>query len=148
MSLGGIGARLLGIGVDLCDIRRIARALERFDERFLERVYSEAERAICDRRGARRLSAYAARWAGKEACAKALGVGFRGFGPTEIEVLSGAAGAPRLRLSGGAASRLQAITPPGAAARLHVSLSDEPPYAQAFVMIEAISEDAPPPPVA
>lgn len=129
---------VLGVGVDLCDIRRIARSLQRFDRRFTERNFTQAERRHCDARDATRAHAYAKRWAAKEACAKALGTGFaEGVFLRDIEVETLESGAPALRLWGGAARRLVELTPEGATARVHVSLTDETPYAQAFVVIEA-----------
>lgn len=129
---------ILGVGTDLCDIRRIENSIQRFGERFLDRVYTARERRDCDGRGGGRIPAYARRWAAKEACAKALGTGIaQGVALRDIELESLDGGAPSLRLSGGAAARLAAMTPDGATARLHVSLSDEPPYAQAFVVLEA-----------
>ena len=131
---------VLGVGVDLCDIRRIEQSIERFGERFLSRVYTVRERKDCEARGAGRIAAYARRWAAKEACSKALGTGVaQGVGLRDIELESLAGGAPSLRLQGGAARRLASLTPAGAEPRLHVSLSDEPPYAQAFVVIEAVA---------
>ena len=129
---------VLGIGVDLCDIRRIERSIDRFGARFLARTYTEAERRHCDARQATRVNAYAKRWAAKEACAKALGTGVaQGVALRDIEVETLEGGAPSLRLWGGAADRLAQLTPDGASPRLHLSLSDEPPFAQAFVVIEA-----------
>ena len=128
---------ILGIGSDLCDIRRIARALERFGERFTYRVFTEGERARSDRRKARPES-YARRFAAKEACAKALGTGLsRGVFWRDMEVVNRPGGQPTMRLSGGARARLQAMTPDGHEAVVHVSLTDDPPMAQAFVVIEA-----------
>lgn len=132
------GAGVLGVGVDLCDIRRIEDSITRFGDRFLGRIYTDQERHDCDSRGRGRIAAYARRWAAKEACAKALGTGAaQGVSLRDIEVERLAGGAPSLRLWGGAAARLARMTPKDCAARLHVSLTDEPPYAQAFVVIEA-----------
>jgi holo-[acyl-carrier protein] synthase len=128
---------ILGIGSDLCDIRRIARSIERFGERFTERIFPEGERRRSDRRQARAES-YARRFAAKEACAKALGTGMRaGVFFRDIEVVNLPGGRPTLRLHGGALERLSAITPPGYEAIVHVSLTDDPPLAQAFAVIEA-----------
>jgi holo-[acyl-carrier protein] synthase len=128
---------ILGIGSDLCDIRRIARMLERHGERFTERIFTEGERARSDRRKARAES-YARRFAAKEACAKALGTGMRaGVFWRDMEVVNLPGGRPTLRLHGGAAARLRAMTPEGHEALVHVSLTDDPPLAQAFVVIEA-----------
>ncbi|MEM9724152.1 MAG: holo-ACP synthase [Pseudomonadota bacterium] len=139
-----LGCRVVGVGVDLCDIRRIGRSVERFGDRFLARVYTPEECAACERRPGVRLNAYAKRWAAKEACAKALGTGFaKGVAQRDIEVETLPSGAPVLRLYGGAAARLSALTPPETEARLHLSLTDEPPYAQAFVIIEAAATHKP-----
>ncbi len=128
---------ILGIGSDLCDIDRIARSLERFGERFTHRIFTEGERRKSDRRAARAAS-YARRFAAKEACAKALGTGLRaGVFWRDMEVVNLPGGAPTLRLSGGAAARLAGMLPAGHEAVIHVSLTDDPPMAQAFVVIEA-----------
>ncbi len=129
---------IIGIGSDLCDIRRIARALERHGARFTHRVFTDGERARCDARAAR-AEGYARRFAAKEACAKALGTGLSGgVFWRDMEVVNLPSGQPTLRLTGGAAQRLTELLPPGHAARLHVSLTDDPPLAQAFVIIEAL----------
>ncbi|MEH3065030.1 holo-ACP synthase [Methylobacterium sp. 13MFTsu3.1M2] len=129
---------IVGIGSDLCDIRRIARTLERHGERFTHRVFTDGERARCDRRAAR-AEGYARRFAAKEACAKALGTGLSaGVFWRDMEVVNLPSGQPTLRLAGGAAERLAELLPAGHAARLHVSLTDDPPMAQAFVIIEAL----------
>jgi holo-[acyl-carrier protein] synthase len=128
---------ILGIGSDLCDIRRIERSLARFGERFTHRVFTPGERARSDRRAARAPS-YARRFAAKEACAKALGTGLRsGVFWRDMEVVNLASGQPTMRLAGGALARLREMTPAGHKAIVHVSLSDDPPLAQAFVVIEA-----------
>lgn len=128
---------ILGIGSDLCDIDRIARSIERFGERFTHRIFTEGERRKSDRRAARAAS-YARRFAAKEACAKALGTGLRaGVFWRDMEVVNLPGGAPTLRLSGGAAARLAGMLPAGHEAVIHVSLTDDPPMAQAFVVIEA-----------
>ena len=129
---------ILGIGSDLCDIRRIEASLARFGDRFTRRVFTDAERAKCDARAARAPS-YARRFAAKEACAKALGTGLSlGVFWRDMEVVNLPGGAPTLALSGGALDRLARMTPTGHEARIHVTLTDEPPLAQAFVMIEAV----------
>ena len=129
---------ILGIGSDLVDIRRIEKTIERFGERFLERVFTPVERARSDRR-ANRTESYAKRFAAKEACSKALGTGFRrGVYWRDLGVVNLPGGRPTLVLTGGALERLQAITPPGMAARIDVTLTDEPPLAQAFVIITAV----------
>ena len=129
---------IVGIGSDLCDIRRIARTLDRHGERFTHRVFTDGERARCDRRAAR-AEGYARRFAAKEACAKALGTGLSaGVFWRDMEVVNLPSGQPTLRLAGGAAERLAELLPAGHVARLHVSLTDDPPMAQAFVIIEAV----------
>jgi holo-[acyl-carrier protein] synthase len=128
---------ILGIGSDLCDIRRIERSLARFGERFTHRVFTEGERARSDRRAARAPS-YARRFAAKEACAKALGTGMSaGVFWRDMEVVNLPGGRPTMRLTGGALKHLEGLTPPGHEAVVHVSLTDDPPLAQAFVVIEA-----------
>ena len=129
---------IIGIGSDLCDIRRIERTLQRFGERFTHRVFTAGERARSDRRAARAPS-YARRFAAKEACAKALGTGLRaGVFWRDMEVANLPSGQPTMRLAGGALERLKAITPDGHDAIIHVTLTDDPPLAQAFVVIEAV----------
>lgn len=132
---------ILGIGNDLCDIRRIAKSIDRFGERFLNRVFTEAERAKADRRTSAdmRAATYAKRFAAKEACAKALGTGFaEGVFLHDIGVVNLASGQPTLALTGGAALRLDAITPPGMSARIHLTMTDEYPLAEAVVVISAL----------
>ncbi len=128
---------ILGIGSDLCDIRRIERAMERFGDRFLQRVFTDQERARAARRHPRSQPAtYAKRFAAKEACAKALGTGFRsGVFLSDIGVANLPSGQPTLVLTSGAARRLLAITPPGHCATIHLTLTDEHPYAFAQVTI-------------
>ncbi|WP_372423435.1 holo-ACP synthase [Salinarimonas chemoclinalis] len=129
---------IIGIGSDLCDIRRIETSLTRFGERFTRRVFTEGERARSERRASRAPS-YARRFAAKEACAKALGTGFaEGVFWRDMEVVNLPSGAPTMALANGAAARLAAITPPGHRAVVHLSLTDDPPLAQAFVVIEAV----------
>ena len=128
---------ILGIGSDLCDIRRIERSLERFGARFTHRIFTAGERARSDRRAARAAS-YARRFAAKEACAKALGTGMSaGVFWRDMEVVNLPTGRPTMRLSGGALERLRGMVPQGHRAIVHVSLTDDPPVAQAFVVIEA-----------
>ena len=128
---------IIGFGADLCDIRRIADALERYGERFPRRLFTPAEREYCDAKTARAAS-YAKRFAAKEACAKALGVGIsHGVGWLDMGVVNLPSGMPTLELTGGAEARLRQITPPGTTARVHLTLTDEEPYAQAMVLIEA-----------
>jgi holo-[acyl-carrier protein] synthase len=128
---------IIGIGSDITDIRRIENSLERFGERFVRRVFTEVERARAERR-AGPAATYAKRFAAKEACAKALGTGMRrGVFWRDMGVVNARSGRPTLALTGGAAARLAEITPSGHTCVLHLTLSDEPPYAQAFVVIEA-----------
>ncbi|ACI50171.1 holo-acyl-carrier-protein synthase [Gluconacetobacter diazotrophicus PA1 5] len=129
---------LIGIGSDLCDIRRIERVLARHGERFLVRVFTDAERRRAERRhGQARLGAYAKRWAAKEACAKALGTGFsHGVFHHDLGVDNLPGGQPVMVLTGGAKTRLHVLTPPGSTARILLSMTDEYPYAFAQVMIE------------
>jgi holo-[acyl-carrier protein] synthase len=131
---------ILGLGSDLIDIRRIEHAIERYGDRFLDRIFTEVERRKCDRR-ANRAASYARRFAAKEACAKALGTGLRdGVFWRDLGVVNLASGQPSLRLTNGALRRLDAITPEGMTARIDVTLTDEPPLAQAVVIITAIPE--------
>lgn len=133
---------ILGIGSDLCDIRRIERSLARFGERFTERVFTAGERRKCDAR-ATRAPSYARRFAAKEACSKALGTGLRaGVFWRDMEVVNLPGGKPTMRLTGGALERLGRMVPAGMVAIVHVSLTDEPPLAQAFVVIEAVPSPA------
>lgn len=128
---------ILGIGSDLCDIRRIEKSIGRFGDRFTHRIFTEGERARSDRRAARAPS-YARRFAAKEACAKALGTGLsQGVFWRDMEVVNLPSGKPTLRLKGGALERLRSMLPDGHEAVIHVSLTDDPPLAQAFVVIEA-----------
>lgn len=130
---------ILGLGSDLCDIRRVEKALSRFGERFLERVFTAAERDRAERRsGTARTGTYAKRFAAKEACSKALGTGFaHGVFMSDIGVVNLAGGQPTLLLTGGAAHRLAEITPPGLIARIDLTMTDEYPYAFAQVIISA-----------
>jgi holo-[acyl-carrier protein] synthase len=128
---------ILGVGTDLLDLRRIERTLARFGERFLVRVYTANERERCHRRG-NPVACLGQRYAAKEACAKALGTGFRdGVFWRDIEVGVLASGKPVIRLAGGARKRLAALTPAGRQARVDLSLTDEYPFAQAVVVISA-----------
>lgn len=132
---------IIGMGNDLCDIRRVEKTIARFGPRFIERVFTPEERAIAESRRAKNLhiAAYAKRWAAKEACAKALGLGIdHGVYLRDIGVVNDAAGRPSIILRGGAATRLQAITPEGHRTHIHVSLSDEPPFSLAHIVIEAV----------
>jgi holo-[acyl-carrier protein] synthase len=128
---------ILGIGTDLANIERIAGTLARFGDRFRTRVFTPREQARAERR--RDVAGtYAKRWAAKEACSKALGTGLRmGIAWRDMEVINLRSGQPEMRLTGWAAERLAAMTPPGCRAVVHVSLTDDHPWAQAFVVIEA-----------
>ena len=130
---------ILGLGSDICDIRRVERTLERFGERFTDRVFTETERRKAERRNGRnRAGTYAKRFAAKEACAKALGTGFaRGVFMSDLGVVNLPGGQPTLRLTGLAAQRLASLTPPGATARIDLTMTDEYPYAYAQVIISA-----------
>jgi holo-[acyl-carrier protein] synthase len=129
---------IIGIGSDLSDIRRIQASLDRFGARFTHRVYTEIERARSERKPDA-ASSYAKRFAAKEACAKALGTGMRrGVFWRDMGVVNMRSGQPTMALTGGAAQRLAEITPPGMKAVIHLSLTDDHPYAQAFVIIEAV----------
>ncbi|MCX7356334.1 MAG: holo-ACP synthase [Alphaproteobacteria bacterium] len=129
---------IIGIGSDLVDIRRIERTLERYGERFIHRIFTEEERRKSERRAARAPS-YARRFAAKEACSKALGTGFRrGVFWRDMGVVNLPSGQPTLKLTGGAAKRLAELTPAGMAIRIDLSLTDEPPIAQAIVIISAV----------
>jgi holo-[acyl-carrier protein] synthase len=128
---------IIGVGSDLCDISRIEQTLEKFGERFVARCFTEIERRKSDRR-AERAASYAKRFAAKEACAKALGTGLRdGVFWRDMGVVNLPSGQPTMRLTGGAAERLAAITPAGRQAFIHLTITDEYPIAQAFVVIEA-----------
>ena len=129
---------ILGLGSDLSDIRRIQASLDRFGDRFKERVFTELERARSERK-ADAAASYAKRFAAKEACAKALGTGMRrGVFLRDMGVVNMRSGQPTMALTGGALSRLEALTPAGSRAVIHLSLTDDDPYAQAFVIIEAV----------
>jgi holo-[acyl-carrier protein] synthase len=131
---------ILGLGTDLCDIRRVEAVMARHGARFLERVFTAAERAKAERRApAIRPATFAKRFAAKEAAAKALGTGFRrGVFYADLGVVNLPGGQPTLALTGGAAMRLAAITPAGMAARIALSMTDEYPYAYAQVIITAV----------
>ncbi len=135
---------ILGIGTDLVDIRRIEQTLARHGDRFIKRVYTETEHARAERR-ADRIATYAKRFAAKEACAKALGTGFRrGVFFRDMGVVNLPSGKPTLRLTGGALARLKVITPPGCEAQIDLAITDEYPMAQAFVIISAVPREAAP----
>ena len=131
---------IIGLGSDLSDIRRVEKSLERFGARFTERCFTDLERARSERK-ADPAASYAKRFAAKEACAKALGTGIRhGVFWRDMGVANLPSGKPTMVLTGGALRRLEAITPPGHTAVIHVSLTDDHPYAQAFVISEAVPE--------
>ncbi len=131
---------IIGIGSDILDIRRIERTIERHGDRFLERIFTTAERAKAEKRTERiRAATYAKRFAAKEAASKALGTGLRaGVFWRDLGVVNLPSGQPTLRLTGGAAERLKAITPAGHGAVIALTMTDEFPYAQAMVVITAV----------
>jgi holo-[acyl-carrier protein] synthase len=141
---------ILGIGSDLANIDRIDATLARFGDRFRNRVFTPREQAKADSRPRAIAATYAKRWAAKEACSKALGTGLRmGIAWRDMAVSNLDTGQPQMQLSGWAAARLAAMTPPGHTAVVHVTLTDDHPWAQAFVVIEArpnTNPDLPPPP--
>lgn len=129
---------ILGIGSDLCNIARIQASLDRFGQRFVDRCFTPVEQAKADRRTLTRAATYAKRFAAKEAFSKAVGTGFRaGVFLRDIGVVNLPSGAPALALTGGARSRLDALTPAGHAADVHLTMTDDHPWAQAFVIITA-----------
>jgi holo-[acyl-carrier protein] synthase len=128
---------IIGIGSDITDARRVAEVLERHGERFLERVFTPVERAKSERRK-RRAESYAKRFAAKEACAKALGTGLsHGVFWRDMGVVNLPSGRPTMNLTGGALARLQSMVPPGHEARIDLTITDDGPIAQAFVIISA-----------
>ncbi|RUW62454.1 holo-ACP synthase [Mesorhizobium sp. M7A.F.Ca.US.008.03.1.1] len=135
---------IIGIGSDLIDIRRIEKSLERHGQRFIQRIYTEIEQARSENRRARAAS-YAKRFAAKEACAKALGTGLaQGVFWRDMGVVNLSSGAPTMALTGGAQARLDKILPKGHRAAIHLTITDDFPLAQAFVIIEALPvEEAP-----
>jgi holo-[acyl-carrier protein] synthase len=129
---------IIGIGSDLSDIRRIQKSLDRFGDRFTHKVFTDIERERSERKPDKAAS-YAKRFAAKEACAKALGTGLmRGVHLKDIGVVNLRSGKPTLALIGGAAEQLARMTPPDHTISIHISLTDDHPYAQAFVIIEAL----------
>lgn len=129
---------IVGLGSDLCNIERIQQSLDRFGQRFTTRVFTDLERAKAERRGPTRAGTYAKRFAAKEAFSKAVGTGFKaGVFMKDIGVVNLPSGAPTLALTGGAKARLDALTPPGHRIAIHVTLTDDHPWAQAFVILEA-----------
>ncbi len=130
---------IIGLGSDLCNIDRIQKSLDRFGERFEQRVFTEVERAKGNRRPFTKAGTLAKRFAAKEAFSKAVGTGVkRGVFMRDIGVVNAASGAPTLALTGGAKARLDAMVPSGYAAHIHLTLTDDHPWAQAFVIIEAL----------
>ena len=129
---------ILGLGNDVIDIRRIDRTLERFGARFTDRIFTAVEQRKSDRR-ANRAASYAKRFAAKEACSKALGTGFRkGVFWRDLGVVNLPSGKPTMKLTGGAAKRLAELTPDGMTAQIDLTITDEPPSAQAIVLISAV----------
>lgn len=130
---------IIGIGSDLCNINRLAKVLERHGERFEQRVFTQVERDKAARRPYTKAGTLAKRFAAKEAFSKAVGTGFRaGVFMRDIGVINAPSGAPTLALTGGAAARLEAMTPPEHKIVVHLSLTDDDPWAQAFVILEAL----------
>jgi holo-[acyl-carrier protein] synthase len=133
---------IIGLGSDLCNIERIANSLNRFGERFINRVFTDVERAKAERRPFTSAGTYAKRFAAKEAFSKAVGTGFkRGVFMKDIGVVNLPSGQPTLALTGGAKERLDAITPPGHAATVHLTMTDDHPFAMAVVIIEAVPQE-------
>ena len=131
---------IIGIGNDVIDIRRIEETLEKYGKRFTARIFTEVEIRKSEKRH-QRAASYAKRFAAKEACSKALGTGFRaGVFWKDMGVVNEASGKPTMQMTGGAKEHLDRITPPGHAVRIHVTITDDFPYAHAFVMIEALPE--------
>ncbi len=132
---------IIGTGSDLIDIRRVEKVMARFEKRFIERCFTSTEIEKAERRrdGGTHIATYAKRFAAKEACSKALGTGFSsGVYMKDIGVVNDALGRPTLALTGGAKRRLEEMTPEGKTAYIHLTLTDEPPIAQALVVIEAL----------
>jgi holo-[acyl-carrier protein] synthase len=135
-----VPAMILGIGSDLANIERIERTIARFGARFLDRVYAPTEQALAERRR-ERVATYAKRWAAKEACSKALGTGLRmGIKWRDMGVVNLHTGQPTMLLTGWAEDRLRAMTPPGHRAAVHLTLTDDHPWAMAVVVIEGLPE--------
>jgi holo-[acyl-carrier protein] synthase len=131
---------IIGLGSDLIDIRRMEKTLERFGQRFIDRVFTDVEQAKSERR-AERVASYAKRFAAKEACAKALGTGLKhGVFWRDMGVVNLSTGQPTMRLTGGAAKRLELITPKGTEAQIALTITDEYPLAQAVVIISAVTK--------
>ncbi len=129
---------IIGIGSDICNVERIERSLERFGDRFLNRVFTDVERAKAQSRPHTRAGTLAKRFAAKEAFSKAVGTGFkRGVFMKDIGVVNAPSGAPTLELTGGAKARLDALAPEGHAIDIHLTMTDDYPWAQAFVILAA-----------
>ena len=136
---------IIGLGSDICNIERIRRSLDRFGGRFEKRIFTEVERAQAAQRPLGYAGSYAKRFAAKEAFMKAVGTGLAdGVHMKDIGVVNAPSGAPSLALTGGAAERLHSMIPRGFSSKVHLSLSDDPPWAQAFVVIEALEIRAKP----
>ena len=130
---------IIGLGSDLCSIERIQKSVDRWGDRFLNRVFTETERAKAARRPHTIAGTLAKRFAAKEAFSKAVGTGFkRGVFMKDIGVVNLPSGAPTLELTGGAKARLDALTPSGHAMQVHLTMTDDFPWAQAFVVLEAL----------
>jgi holo-[acyl-carrier protein] synthase len=130
---------IIGLGNDMVDIRRIEQTLERYGSRFVARIFTDIEQKKSDRR-AQRAASYAKRFAAKEACSKALGTGFRrGVFWKDMGVVNEPSGRPTMQLTGGAKEQLERITPAGHLARIQLTITDDYPYAQAIVIIEAVA---------
>ncbi len=133
---------IIGIGTDLCDIRRIEKTIEKFGARFIDRVFTQTEQAYCEPKSAR-ASAYAKRFAAKEAVAKAISAARTGhLGWRDVEVMNDPSGRPVIHLHGSAQARLMGLTPANMSGFVHISLTDDYPYAQAFAICEAIPNDS------
>ncbi|MBB36291.1 MAG: holo-ACP synthase [Hirschia sp.] len=135
---------IIGLGQDMSDIRRMEKTLERFGERFIKRIFTDVEIAKAEKRR-RRAETYAKRFAAKEACAKALGTGVpkRGVYWRDLGVVNMPSGRPTMKLTGGAAERLFSMMPAGMEPRIHLTITDDYPYAQAMVIIEAVEAGTP-----
>ena len=130
---------IIGLGSDIVDMRRIEKTLERFGDRFIQRIYTATEQRRSERR-IKRAASYARRFAAKEACAKALGTGFRrGVYWRDLGIVNLPSGKPSMKLTGGALKRLQELTPAGMAAQIDLSITDDEPLAQAIVLISAVT---------
>ena len=133
---------IIGLGTDLANVERIGRTIDRFGDRFIQRCFTEIEQAKSERRK-ERIASYAKRWAAKEACSKALGTGLRmGVAWREMGVVNLPSGKPTMALTGGALIRLEGLVPEGLHPHIHVTITDDHPWAQAFVVIEALPHAA------